>query len=616
LAQAGQGLNRAVEFYIYNPANPLEIKGLRDGETVAINRENPGRFQSVASDPDASQNLLVIVRRGNTFSINIVSPDPGSAKGRKHNATGWGGGYFRKQLDGVQLLMNNGKAAEAQALLRDIWGAMAVFHAQIQEAKGDTARQEVINEQFMREHGITDPLQDPLGDLSDAMAMATALATELGAELTPPAAPAPLQNDWERARDSATGPASDEPGPAEALAGLARAGAGTADSRRKPPRRSLGALSGGETGSPFEAGLREADRILNELGVSQGCGVVNVGARGMADISLGLAAARRGAHYVAYDMRTDFIGSSCSAAFSAYDTEEFGGSAKAIVGEFSSRENSRSRSIADHSQDVILVLSGALADPGTPESDPAKIIEEIERVSKHGGKLVAGTFDTDWRWNNYAASLEAALRQHARKATFTRQSNMDIWELGKSYREAVVYLITFGDGDPQQAGHHPLAPGQGGGVAETVGNDPGGIDFRALPIITQPLGTAPLGGQPKMGTGTAPVALEKQWREIERMLQAGIRPSTDRIKEYVKAIEGQYNAETPRPIGGPGVPPSAEIDKVLSCIADILRQEEQECYSTEPALRQLLALLESGDPLGPGLEKVQPLPKEPKGKRE
>jgi hypothetical protein len=119
-----------------------------------------------------------------------------------------------------------------------------------------------------------------------------------------------------------------------------------------------------------------------------------------------------------------------------------------------------------------------------------------------------------------------------------------------------------------------------------------------------------------MGTGTAPVALEKQWREIERMLQAGIRPSTDRIKEYVKAIEGQYNAETPRPIGGPGVPPSAEIDKVLSCIADILRQEEQECYSTEPALRQLLALLESGDPLGPGLEKVQPLPKEPKGKRE
>jgi hypothetical protein len=91
------------------------------------------------------------------------------------------------------------------------------------------------------------------------------------------------------------------------------------------------------------------------------------------------------------------------------------------------------------------------------------------------------------------------------------------------------------------------------------------------------------------------------------MLQAGIRPSTDRIKEYVEAAQGQSPA---------GTVPVAAIDKVLSCIADILRQEEEVCCSTEPALRQLLALLESGDPLGPGLEKVQPLPKEPKGKRE
>ena len=81
-------------------------------------------------------------------------------------------------------------------------------------------------------------------------------------------------------------------------------------------------------------------------------------------------------------------------------------------------------------------------------------------------------------------------------------------------------------------------------------------------------------------------------------------------------MERQYNSEAPRPIGRPGVLPSAEIDKVLSCIADILRQEEQECCSTEPALRQLLALLESGDPLGPGLERVQPLPKEPKNKQD
>jgi hypothetical protein len=150
----------------------------------------------------------------------------------------------------------------------------------------------------------------------------------------------------------------------------------------------------------------------------------------------------------------------------------------------------------------------------------------------------------------------------------------------------------------------PLPPKQG--------KEPGGIDFRALPVVTQPLGTVPL-VKSQIPISKSQIAnLEKEWQQIERMLQAGIRPSTDRIKEYVKAIERQYNSETPRPIGGPGVPPSAEIDKVLSCIADILRQEEEVCCPTEPALRQLLVLLESGDPLGPGLERVQPLPKEPK----
>ena len=87
------------------------------------------------------------------------------------------------------------------------------------------------------------------------------------------------------------------------------------------------------------------------------------------------------------------------------------------------------------------------------------------------------------------------------------------------------------------------------------------------------------------------------------MLKAGIKPSTNRIKEYVEACTQKEDL-------------NGEIDKVLSCIADILRQEEQESCSTEPALRQLLALLESGDPLGPGLEKVQPLPKEPKNKQD
>jgi hypothetical protein len=86
------------------------------------------------------------------------------------------------------------------------------------------------------------------------------------------------------------------------------------------------------------------------------------------------------------------------------------------------------------------------------------------------------------------------------------------------------------------------------------------------------------------------------------MLKAGIRPSTDRLQGYVESCAQKENL-------------NAELDKVLSCIADILRQEEEECCPTEPALRQLLVLLESGQPLGPGITRAQPLPKEPKNKQ-
>jgi hypothetical protein len=349
--------------------------------------------------------------------------------------------------------------------------------------------------------------------------------------------------------------------------------------------------------------IQKARKFLEEAGVKNGWRIINVGAVGVYGADIALAAARMGAHCRGYDLHDNW-----QSYYDGFDMEEFGGSAVAVLGEFSSGPRSRSKDIPDHSQDVVLILTGALADD-LPESNPLEVMFEALRVVKPGGRIIAGSYDVDWLFSDYEARLDGLVEKAAvgwRGAQLHKVRIID-YAIGVKGR-AVVYEVSFSA---------PSGPERAGTTA-TPHDDSGkgGIDFRALPIVTQPLGTVPLGGQPKMGTGTAPVALEKQWREIERMLQAGIRPSTDRIKEYVKAIEGQYNAETPRPIGGPGVPPSAEIDKVLSCIADILRQEEQECYSTEPALRQLLALLESGDPLGPGLEKVQPLPKEPKGKRE
>lgn len=67
------------------------------------------------------------------------------------------------------------------------------------------------------------------------------------------------------------------------------------------------------------------------------------------------------------------------------------------------------------------------------------------------------------------------------------------------------------------------------------------------------------------------------------MLAAGITPSSERIKEYVQSCSQQ-----------PGL--NQEIDKVIYCIAGMLRLEEERVENTEPGLKEILSLLESDKP--------------------
>jgi len=66
---------------------------------------------------------------------------------------------------------------------------------------------------------------------------------------------------------------------------------------------------------------------------------------------------------------------------------------------------------------------------------------------------------------------------------------------------------------------------------------------------------------------------------MQKLVEAGITPSAERIKEYVASSCLQGNPDT---------------QKVVACIADILRLEEKRCYSTKPMLKDVLVVLESG----------------------
>jgi SAM-dependent MidA family methyltransferase len=119
-----------------------------------------------------------------------------------------------------------------------------------------------------------------------------------------------------------------------------------------------------------------------------------------------------------------------------------------------------------------------------------------------------------------------------------------------------------------------------GNKAVAYRSSTGGIDFRALPIASQPI----LINQ-KINANTIPsiplAELNSEWLQIENMLAAGITPSSERIKEYLQSCCQKQDF-------------NQEIDKVLSCIADMLRLEEERVVSTDLSLKEMLMLLESG----------------------
>ncbi|MFA4853768.1 MAG: hypothetical protein WC616_00260 [Candidatus Omnitrophota bacterium] len=136
-------------------------------------------------------------------------------------------------------------------------------------------------------------------------------------------------------------------------------------------------------------------------------------------------------------------------------------------------------------------------------------------------------------------------------------------------------------------------------TASPLEENVGGIDMRSLSknTVIQPMAASKALKQGLSPKGPVPVS-DKEWQEIERMANSGIAPSCERLREYLLSLQD----------------PNSQVDKVLACIADILRQEEEKACYTESSLREILVLLESDKPVNElrlALAKVQVLAKEP-----
>lgn len=113
---------------------------------------------------------------------------------------------------------------------------------------------------------------------------------------------------------------------------------------------------------------------------------------------------------------------------------------------------------------------------------------------------------------------------------------------------------------------------------------PGGIDFRAVPIITNPVSATQM-IVPNLNLKASSINLDKEWTQIQALVNSGIIPSCQRIKDYLQASCSSDDS-------------SQRMEKMLTCIADMLRLEEEQVVNTSPDLKQLIALLESDKPKG------------------
>lgn len=131
--------------------------------------------------------------------------------------------------------------------------------------------------------------------------------------------------------------------------------------------------------------------------------------------------------------------------------------------------------------------------------------------------------------------------------------------------------------------HYQDKKSAGSPLAKETDVPVGGIDFRALPMTIQPMGSfnglnfkLPQLSQAELER----INVDSEMQQIKNMVQAGITPSGERIKELIAACVQKKEM-------------NSQADSLLFCVADIFKLEEENASESSPELREALVIVDS-----------------------
>ncbi|MDO8662759.1 MAG: hypothetical protein Q7K98_06030 [Candidatus Omnitrophota bacterium] len=154
-------------------------------------------------------------------------------------------------------------------------------------------------------------------------------------------------------------------------------------------------------------------------------------------------------------------------------------------------------------------------------------------------------------------------------------------------REAGQIVKDYYKGSSPLTNSETSSPVKTGGIdaslrSASMPEEVGGIDFRVMNIVTQPLvASSSLNLKLPQSASLAKINLDEEFKQLQNMVSAGITPSGERIKEFMasSALKGEWDRRIP---------------DIISCLMDVCRLEEDDVSDTPVAIREALIIADAG----------------------